>query len=154
MGQVDADHGAVGAVGGAEGIVDVDVAEGGQLFAEFGNGVFVSFGLVAVFVLGAAFFFDVEAEVLEEDDLAIRGGIDGGLDLRTDTVGGEGDIFLEEFFEFGHDGFQAVLGVCFAVGSTQVGHEDDGFGAMVDCVLDGGDGADDTLVVGDFLVGV
>jgi alpha-acetolactate decarboxylase len=35
-----------------------------------------------------------------------------------------------------------------------VGHQDDGFGAIVDGVLDGGDGAGDTLVVGDLGVGL
>jgi hypothetical protein len=35
-----------------------------------------------------------------------------------------------------------------------VGHEDDGLGAIVDGVLDGRDGADDALGVGDLLVGV
>jgi len=33
-----------------------------------------------------------------------------------------------------------------------MGHQDDGLGAMVEGVLDGGDGADDALVVGDVLV--
>jgi len=35
-----------------------------------------------------------------------------------------------------------------------MGHEDHGLGAMVDGVLDGWDGTDDTLGVGDLLVGV
>ena len=35
-----------------------------------------------------------------------------------------------------------------------MGHENDGFGAMVGGVLDGREGADDTLVVGDVLIGV
>jgi hypothetical protein len=33
-----------------------------------------------------------------------------------------------------------------------VGHEHDGLGAVVEGILDGGDGADDALVVGDVLV--
>jgi hypothetical protein len=35
-----------------------------------------------------------------------------------------------------------------------VGHEDHGLGAILDGVLDGGDGAGDALGVGDLLVGV
>jgi hypothetical protein len=35
-----------------------------------------------------------------------------------------------------------------------VGHQDDGFGAILDSVLDGGEGAGDTLVVGDLGVGL
>jgi hypothetical protein len=33
-----------------------------------------------------------------------------------------------------------------------VGHQDDGLGAVVDGILDGGQGTDDALVVGDGLV--
>lgn len=35
-----------------------------------------------------------------------------------------------------------------------MGHEDDGFGAMVARIFDGGKGADDALIVCDVLVGV
>ena len=35
-----------------------------------------------------------------------------------------------------------------------MGHEDDGFGAMVAGVFDGGKGTNDALIVGDFLVRV
>jgi hypothetical protein len=35
-----------------------------------------------------------------------------------------------------------------------VRHEHDGLGAVVNGILDGGDGADDALVVGNVLVGV
>jgi hypothetical protein len=51
----DAFGGGVGAVGGAEGVVDVDLGEAGKLFGEGG-------------VVG--FFFGVEAEVFEQKDLA------------------------------------------------------------------------------------
>ena len=52
----DALGGGVGAVGAAEGVVDVDVAEGCELFGEGG-------------VVG--FFFGVEAEVFEQEGLAL-----------------------------------------------------------------------------------
>lgn len=35
-----------------------------------------------------------------------------------------------------------------------MGHENNSFGAMLAGILDGGKGADDTLVIGDFLVAV
>jgi len=38
-----------------------------------------------------------------------------------------------------------------AVWSAEVRHEDNGFGAMVDSVLDGGQSADDALVVCDLV---
>lgn len=40
------------------------------------------------------------------------------------------------------------------VWAAKVGHEDDGLGAMVASVFDGGKGTDDALVVGDVLFGV
>jgi hypothetical protein len=35
-----------------------------------------------------------------------------------------------------------------------MGHQDDGLGAILEGVLDGGEGTDNSLVVGDVLVGV
>lgn len=40
------------------------------------------------------------------------------------------------------------------VWTAEVGHEDDGFGAMVAGVFDGGKGTDNALIVCNFLVGV
>ena len=44
--------------------------------------------------------------------------------------------------------------VDLAVWASEVGHEDDCLGAVVDGVFDGWDGTDDALRVGDLLVGV
>lgn len=152
LGQLDADHGAVGAVGGAEGIVDVDVSQGSQSLAELGDGGSVSLDLLALGVLGAAFLLGVEAQVLEENDLTTGGLVDGLLGLGADAVLGEEDGLAQQLLELGDDGLQAVLGVDLAVGTAQVGHEDNGLGAILNGVLDGGQGTDDTLVVGDFLL--
>jgi hypothetical protein len=35
-----------------------------------------------------------------------------------------------------------------------MGHKDDGFGSIFDGVLDGRGGTDNTLVIGDFLIGI
>ena len=66
-------------MGAAEGVVDVDVAEGGELLGEGG-------------VVGL--LFGVEAEVFEQQGLAgleVGGHLDGDL---ADAVGGEGDVFV------------------------------------------------------------
>jgi hypothetical protein len=47
------------------------------------------------------------------------------------------------------DGLQGELGLDAAVGTAEVGHEDDSLGAVLESELNGGDGAVDTLVVGD-----
>jgi len=96
----------------------------------------------------------VESQVLEQDDLAVLCICNSLLDLFADTVLGKDDLLPELRLELRHDGSEGVPGVGLAVGATEVGHEDDAFCAVVDGVFDGRDGADDTLVVGDFLVRV
>jgi hypothetical protein len=43
----------------------------------------------------------VEPQVLEQEDLAVLGVLDGVLDLFSDTVREEGDGLREEFFKLG-----------------------------------------------------
>src|SRR4030088_1669031 len=61
----------MGAVGGAEGVVDVQLAKVGQLPGE----------VRVVFCLSR-----IEADVLEHHDLAVAHRLDGSLDRRTDAV--------------------------------------------------------------------
>lgn len=131
---------------------DEDVAEGSQALAELFDLGLVSLGLVALLVLGAALLLNVEAEVLEEHNGAIVSLGDNVLDLGADAVGGEGDGLAEQLLELRDDGLERVLGVDGTVGAAEVGHEDDRLGAIVEGVLDGRDGADDALGVGDVFV--
>jgi hypothetical protein len=94
----------------------------------------------------------MEAEVLKKDDLATGSGVDGLLDLGADAVLGESDGFAEQLGEDGDNRLKAILLVDLAVRAAEVGHQDDGLGAVVDGILDGGQGTDDALVVGDGLV--
>lgn len=96
----------------------------------------------------------MESEVLEEDDGAVLGLVHNLLNLRTDTVRGEGDLLAEELLKLGDDGLEGVLLVGGAVGTAEVRHEDHGLGAIVEGVLDCGESTDNSLVVGDVLVGV
>lgn len=154
LGQVNTDHGAVGTVGSAESIVDVDVTKGSQTLAEISNLLLIGLDLVTISVLGATLLLSVEAQVLQKDNLTTSGLVNGLLGLGTNTVISEDDALAEEFLELGNNGLQAVLGVDLAIRTTQVGHEDDGLGSIVNGVLDGGQSTDDTLVVGDVLVGI
>lgn len=96
----------------------------------------------------------METEVLQENDLATSSSVDGLLDLGTNTVVQELDLIAEKLLELGNNGSKRVLLVDRAVGTAEVGHEDDSLGIVLDGVLDGGESTDDTLVVGDLLVGV
>lgn len=96
----------------------------------------------------------MEAQVFKQNNLAVVGLVDDLLDLGADAVRREGDALAEELLELRDDGLQRVLGVDLAIGAAEVGHEHNGLGAIVDGVLDGGDGADDALGVSDLLVGV
>ena len=155
LGEVNADHGAVATVGGAEGVVDEDVAERGEALAELLDIGLVGLDLVALSILAATLLLSVEAQVLEKHNSAVGGLVDGLLSSLTDTVVGEGDLLAaKELLELSNNGLERVLGVDLAVGAAKVGHQDDGFGAILDSVLDGGEGAGDTLVVGDLGVGL
>ena len=126
--------GGVGTVGGTEGIVDEEVEGSGELLDE---------GLL---VLGLLL---VEAGVLEHEDISLLGGIDHGLDLVTDAVGGELDVLAEELSHALGGGAEGEL-VLGTIGAAQVGADGDD-GALGLEVLDGGDGGTDAGVIGDLL---
>ena len=121
----DADHGTVRAVGGAEGVVDEDVTELGEGGAKGGDGGRIGFLGGTVLKLHFAFFFDVEAEIFEENDGAGREFSASSFDRGADAVIEESNGAAEKFFEFGSDGLEGKLGDLLAVGTTEVRHEDD-----------------------------
>jgi hypothetical protein len=131
---------------------DVDVTKSSQALAELSNLLFVGLDFFALGVLGGTLLLGVEAQVLQEDDLATGSLVDGLLNLGTNAVLGEGNVLPEELGELSHDGLQAILGVDLAIGAAKVGHQDHGLSAVVDGILDSGQGTDNALVVGDVLV--
>ena len=74
--------GSVGAMGGAEGVVDVEIAEGGEFLGE-GGIVLLLFG--------------VEAQIFEEEDFA--GGGFHGLDFGADAIGRHLDRPIEQLLQ-------------------------------------------------------
>lgn len=96
----------------------------------------------------------MEAQVLEQDDLSVASFIHSLLDLLANAVLGKGHAGAQQLLELGNNRLETVLRVGLTVWPAEVAHEDNGFGAIVACVLDGGECADDALVVGDLLVGV
>mmetsp|Transcript_22814 Transcript_22814/g.57099 ORF Transcript_22814/g.57099 Transcript_22814/m.57099 type:complete len:436 (-) Transcript_22814:26-1333(-) len=143
-----ADHRRVGAVGGAEGVRDVDVGELAERGAELLDLGGVGLDLLAV-DLGLALLLDVEADVLEQDDRAGGGVRARLLDGITAAVLEHGDILLDELAEGLGDGLERELVLLLAVGAAEVGREHDRLGALVKAVLDRGDRALDAGRVGD-----
>lgn len=130
---------------------DIHISKRSQPFPEFLDIRFIRFHLLAFRVLAAALFLGMEAQILKQYHLSTRSRIDCLLDLRAHTIFGEGDLFAQQFFEFRDHGLQAILGVGLAIGSAEVGHQDDSFGAMVYGVFDGWNSAYDTLGICDIL---
>ena len=141
------------AVSGTESVVHINVSELGEACAEglhgFLVGLFLSFGAIGVLDLALAFFFDVEAEVFEEDDFTRLDSGAGSFDFRTHAVGEELHRLLDEFFELLCNRSERVLHVLFAIRTAEVGSEHDGC-TLVESVLDGRESGFDTLGVGDF----
>jgi hypothetical protein len=96
----------------------------------------------------------VEAQVLQKDDLAVAGAVDGLLDLLADAVVGESHALAEELFELGNNRLEAVLLVGLSVRAAKVRHEDDSLGSVLGRILDCGESTGNALVVCDVLVGV
>lgn len=147
LGKVDTDHGRVGAVSGSKGVVDVDISELGEGSTELLDGLGVGLGLLALGILRGSLLLGVEAEVLQEDNLAVLGLGDVLLGLLSDAVLEEGDGLGDERLELLGDGSERVLVDDVTVGAAEVRHEDHGRSSIVESVLDGRDGSGDTLLV-------
>jgi hypothetical protein len=134
-GEVAGDEGdaGVGAVAGAEGVVDEDFGEGGEGFGEGG----LALGL-----------FGMEAEVLQQEDVAGLEVLGEGLDLGADAVGGADDFPAGEFGEALTDGTHAKTFDDLTLGTAEVGHEDDA-GVLLVKVANGGKGGFDPGVGAD-----
>lgn len=133
---------------------DVNIAQRSQSLPEFLNLRLVCLDLLTLLILRASLLFNVESQVLEQNHLAVLCLVDSFLDFLAYAVIREGHALAELLLEFGDNRLERVLLVDFAVGAAEVGHEDDGLCAVVDSIFDGGDCADDALVVGDLFVGV
>ena len=149
LGELNTDHGGVGTVGGTESVVDVDVTELGERGAELLDLLRVGLNLLAGLVGALALLLNVVAEVLEEEDLAVLGISNSLLGFGANGVGKELNVLAEQLGDLSSNRLERVLGNGLAVGSAHVGHEDYGLGLLLDSVLDGGEGSDDSLVVGD-----
>lgn len=146
---LDTNHGRVGTVSSAEGVVDVDVTEFGERSTESRDGLGIGLDLLAVGLLSGALLLDVVTEVLEQNDRASSRVGAGLLDLGADAVVEESDVGVEQLLELLGNGLQRVLLNTLAVGTAEVRHQDDALGALLESVLNCGQSSGDALVVGD-----
>ena len=120
----DAGGGGVGAVGGAEGVIDEDM---GRIILFFAGGV---------------------AGVFEEEDVAGGECCGHGFGFGADAVIGEGDGIADHGGEGWGDRGEGLFGVAGAFGAAEVAAEDD-FGAGGGEGVDGGEGFADAGIVRD-----
>lgn len=120
-------------MGGAEGVVDVEIGQTRKLLSEGG-------------VVG--FLFLVETDVFQQQNVTWLEGGGGFLRRLADAIVGKGDRAAEEFGEFGGDGAQGHGGFALAFWAAEVGGEND-FGASLNQQAEGGEGFLDASGVGD-----
>lgn len=135
-------------------LTDKDIRELGEILTELGNGLWRSLDLLSVGVLAASLLLGVEAQVLQENHLAALGVVHNLLNLWSNAVWSEGDAAAEKLLELWNNRLERELVVDLAIWAAQVGHQDHSLGAVVDGILDGGNGTGNTLCVGDVLLGV
>lgn len=94
----------------------------------------------------------METEVLQKEDLAVSGRGNGILNLLANTIIKEGNLLSEEPLELWDNRLEAEFWVYFAIWSSEMGHEDHCFGAVLDSIFDGWEGSDNPLRIGDLVV--
>ena len=100
---------------------DEHVAEAGQRGAEFFDLGLVGLDRVAFGVLGLAFFFDVEADVFEQDDLTGLQRTASSFNFRTDAIIEELHRTTKQFFQTLGDRRQRVLCILLTIRTAQGG---------------------------------
>ncbi len=135
----DSNSRGVGPMRGAEGVVHVVIREFRKLLGK-------------LFVIGL--FLGMEAQVLQQQGLALFQLAGHLLGLHPDAIGAEADVFAASQLLVQHHAQalghrpQAELGSGLALGTAQVRRQDEPC-AVAQRVLDGGQGLADARVVGD-----
>ncbi len=124
------------AMGGSEGVVDIDIGERGERPRK----------RVVVFLLAR-----VKTEVFQEEHVARLHPGHQFLYLRPDAIRREDDFFAQETLEPSGDRCEAVARVRFALRAAQVGAQDD-LGPLIHGTVDGGQRGADPGIVGDLMV--
>lgn len=132
---------------------NVNIPQRSQPFPELLHLRRIRLNLLALLILIAALLLRMKPQILQQNHLPAAGLINRPLDLRADAVLRENHrAATKQLLQLGHDGLQAEFGIGLAVWPAEMGHEHDGFGAVVDGIFDGWKRSDDSLVVCDVLV--
>ena len=135
----DADRGGMSAMRGAESVVYVIVRQAGKLLGELG-------------VVG--FFFGMEAEILQQQGLALFQPSGHLLGFRADAFGTEAHVFsarqlfVQQHAQAFSRGLEAHRRIGFALGPAEMGDQNQPR-SVTESVLDGGQGFADASVVDD-----
>ena len=125
--------GAMGSVGGTESVVHEDLGQRRELFGKLGV------------VLGLA---RLKADVFQQHGFAVLQFGGKGLRAFAYHVLGQLDLFAQQLGKARGNGGHGELGIERALRAAQMGAEDQ-TRALIQQVLDGGQGSDDALVAGD-----
>ena len=143
------------AVSRTEGVVDVAVGIRGQLLDELLLGTLLEGLLGGILLLlggilgqaaGLALLLGVEAEVLEQYDLARLNLLAHPGSLLTHAVTGELDLHAQVLLDGGDNLLERIFGVGILLGTAHVRHQNHG-AAFSEHLLDGGDGGTDAGIV-------
>lgn len=106
-------------------VVDVDISERSKRLAESSNAGLISLNLLTIDLL-RAFFLNVESEILKKNNLAVLSGAYVLLSLRTNGIGKESNLGIEERLELGSNRFKRVLVVNLTIRSSKMRSKNNG----------------------------
>ena len=127
-------RGGVGTMRGTERVVHVDLGERGKLLRKLRH---------------VLFFFRMEAQVFEQQHVAVLERLGRGFRFRADAIGREGHGLAEQLRQARGGRFQTHFGIHLALGPAQVRSQNQPAAALQD-VLNGGQRGLDARVIGDF----
>mmetsp|Transcript_60295 Transcript_60295/g.95492 ORF Transcript_60295/g.95492 Transcript_60295/m.95492 type:complete len:424 (-) Transcript_60295:56-1327(-) len=142
-------HGAVSTMSSAEGIVAVHVRQFPDGGTEGSDLVLLCLNLVSFGIHALAFFLHVESQVLQQDDAARCRVCTSCLNLGPNAVFAEDNGFAQLLLEHLCNWCHGELRNYAAIGSAKVGCQHNCLGALVQDLLDRGQGTINTLGVGD-----
>src|SRR5712671_2083250 len=111
---------------GAERIIHVYVTQFCELFTKFSNLGGISLGFLSILVLYRALFFDMKAEILQEDHGTFLGRKDCLFNFWAHGIIQEGDrLIIQQPRQLVRDGPKRIFWVGLPIWASKVGHKDD-----------------------------
>ena len=148
LGQLHAGHRTVVAMGRAEGVIDIHITELRQAGSEGFHLLRIRLQFRTVFQLHLALFLDVEAEVLEQNDIAGLGLGASGFDFGPNAIIEKLHRLAEQLRECISHGLEGKFLNAFTIGTAEMAHQHHGR-ALLQRVADGRQRSFDALGVGD-----